>query len=95
VLKPGGILLILDFCRPQGRAACHLARFHLKKVIPWLVRFMSGGRPAQRLMDYCWDTVNECVPPQQILDRLSSEGFEQLHTKRYGMLIEYRATTPR
>jgi hypothetical protein len=55
------------------------------------VRFTGGGRAAQQLMEYCWETVDECVPPAEILERLRSEGFAEIHTERYAMMIEYRA----
>ena len=91
VLRPGGTLLVLDFCRPENRAAYHAARFYLKTVVPRLVRFTGGGRAAQHLMEYCWETVDECVPPAEILERLRAEGFAEIHTERYAMMIEYRA----
>lgn len=94
VLRPGGTLLLLDFCRPEARAAYHLAKFYLKTVVPRLVRFTPGGRTAQKLMEYCWETVDECVPPGRILDCLKSEGFAEIRRERYGMMIEYGARRP-
>jgi demethylmenaquinone methyltransferase / 2-methoxy-6-polyprenyl-1,4-benzoquinol methylase len=91
VLKPGGTLLVLDFCRPESPTAYHAVRFYLKTIVPRLVRFTAGGRAAQRLMEYCWETVHACVPPAEILERLRSADFAEISTERFGMMIEYRA----
>jgi demethylmenaquinone methyltransferase/2-methoxy-6-polyprenyl-1,4-benzoquinol methylase len=91
VLRPGGTILILDFVRPEGRLAYGIGRLYLKTVVPWLVWFTSGNRQATKLMEYCWETVDQCVPPSRILGALEGAGFGTVDTERYGVLIEYRA----
>jgi demethylmenaquinone methyltransferase/2-methoxy-6-polyprenyl-1,4-benzoquinol methylase len=94
VLKPGGTLLVLDFCRPESRVARLLSRFYLQTVVPRLVRLTAGGRTAQRLMEYCWQTVDQCVSPERILEQLRSAGFTEIGTARHAMMIDYRARRP-
>ena len=36
----------------------------------------TGSRDAKRLMDYYWDTVDQCVPPEGILAAMRAAGFE-------------------
>lgn len=76
VLKPGGALLILELTRPgAGSAAYRFTRFYLHTVVPWLARLGPGGREAQTLMEYFWDTVDNSVPPATILGALAGSGF--------------------
>lgn len=77
VLKPGGALLILELTRPPADSAAYrFTRFYLHTVVPWLARLGPGGPDAQTLMEYFWDTVDNCVPPATILAALAGSGFE-------------------
>ena len=77
VLKPGGTLLILELTRPvTNSAAYRLARFYLHRVVPLIARLGAGGAESKKLMEYFWDTIDKCVPPEIILETLSSSGFE-------------------
>jgi demethylmenaquinone methyltransferase/2-methoxy-6-polyprenyl-1,4-benzoquinol methylase len=89
VLKPGAPILILDFVRPKGRIAYALGRFYLKTVVPWIVWLTSVNRQATKLMEYCWETVDQCVPPERILAGLGRAGFGEVQTRTYGVCIEY------
>jgi demethylmenaquinone methyltransferase/2-methoxy-6-polyprenyl-1,4-benzoquinol methylase len=77
VLRPGGILAVLELTRPRPGTLTHGAvRFYLKTLVPGLAR-LGGGRDAATMMHYFWDTIERCVPPQAILDALAAAGFEQ------------------
>jgi demethylmenaquinone methyltransferase/2-methoxy-6-polyprenyl-1,4-benzoquinol methylase len=76
VLKPGGSLLILELTRPAADSAAYrFTHFYLHTVVPWLARLGPGGPDAQTLMEYFWDTVDNCVPPATILAALTGSGF--------------------
>jgi len=76
VLKPGGTLLILELTRPAARSlAYRLTRFYLHTVVPLIARLGPGGADSKKLMEYFWDTIDQCVPPATILEALSSSGF--------------------
>jgi demethylmenaquinone methyltransferase/2-methoxy-6-polyprenyl-1,4-benzoquinol methylase len=90
VLRPGGTLLILELTRPRRRAMYALVRFYLQSVVPTIARL--GGRDARILMRYFWDTIDNCVPPEKILDALDHSDFET--PERYvlfDLFSEYRA----
>ena len=96
VLKPGGTLLILELTRPAAdTAAYRFTRFYLHTVVPLLASFGSGGSDARTLMEYFWDTVDQCVPPATILAALADSGFE---SPRQGIMhrvfSEYVAAKP-
>lgn len=95
VLIPGGRLLILDFARPKRGFALGLARIYMNRIVPLAARLRSGDDREARLMQYCWDTVEFCVPPATILDAMREAGFESVSSsERFGLLSEYTARRP-
>lgn len=95
VLKPGGRLLLLEFTRPSSQLGFLLARTYLKKVVPWITLLGTCSRDARRLMEYCWDTVDQCVPPAAILEALRGAGFHEVERRTSsGLLSEYVARCP-
>lgn len=96
VLKPGGTLLILELTRPAaGSATYRFTRFYLHTVVPLLARLGPGGPEAQTLMEYFWDTVDNCVPPATILAALAESGFSAPRQDVvHRIFSEYVATKP-
>jgi demethylmenaquinone methyltransferase/2-methoxy-6-polyprenyl-1,4-benzoquinol methylase len=65
-------------------------------VLPWLARITTGSEPAQLLMKFYWDTIDQCVPPDTILDVLRRNGFVDLKRRVWcGFLSEYVAVKSR
>jgi demethylmenaquinone methyltransferase/2-methoxy-6-polyprenyl-1,4-benzoquinol methylase len=92
VLRQGGKLLLLEITPPPRRLAFRLVKLYLGGAVPLLAR-LRGGRAAQVLMEYYWDTVEHCVPPAVILDALAESGFAPVaHRVEKGVLSEYSAT---
>jgi demethylmenaquinone methyltransferase/2-methoxy-6-polyprenyl-1,4-benzoquinol methylase len=93
VLKPGGRLLILEVTPPSSRLAFRLLKLYLRKLVPLLAGLGRGGRASRELMEYYWDTIEMCVPPQVILDGLAAAGFSQAgRNVESGIFSEYTAT---
>lgn len=91
-LKPGGQLLILEITKPPNLLAYHLLRTHLKFVVPSLARLVPGGRAAQWLYKYCWESHEQCVPPETILSAMEQAGFADVRRSvTLGVFSEYRA----
>ena len=92
VLKDGGKALILEITPPVSRISFHLLKFYLGRVVPLMARLGSGGRGAQELMTYYWDTIENCVPPPVILDALRQAGFTNVERHvELGIFSEYVA----
>ncbi len=96
VLKPGGTLWILEGHVPTSRLGHQLTRFMWAKVIPGMTLVSTRSRDAKVLMDFYWDTVEKCVPPQTIVHAISDAGFEQARYKVVlpGAFCEYTARKP-
>ncbi|OQW35422.1 MAG: hypothetical protein A4E19_01245 [Nitrospira sp. SG-bin1] len=93
VLKPGGIVLLLEISRPRSSALLVLSRFYIKTVLGRVFSAATHNRDMQTLMAYWWDTTEYCVPPETIMNVLREVGFTDCSLKEWwsGMLRDYRA----
>jgi demethylmenaquinone methyltransferase/2-methoxy-6-polyprenyl-1,4-benzoquinol methylase len=93
VLKPGGIVLVLDISRPRSPLLLSLSRFYIKTLMGIVFAVSTGNRDMKTLMEYWWDTTEFCVPPETILDALQEVGLTDcsLHEVFNGLLRDYRA----
>ena len=96
VLKPGGRVWILEGHVPESKLGHSLTRFAWKTVIPGLTLLFTRDRDAKVLMDYYWDTVEKCVPPETILASMRIAGFADAKFKVVvpGAFCEYTGTKP-
>jgi demethylmenaquinone methyltransferase/2-methoxy-6-polyprenyl-1,4-benzoquinol methylase len=96
VLKPGGRLLLLEITQPQSAIGRWLNRLYLSTVVPGIARIGTRAAAASRMMEYFWDTIETCVPPDVILGALKDAGFSNA-TRRVtgGVLSEYRGEKAR
>ena len=95
VLKPGGRVLVLEITQPHSAVGRWLNRFYLRTVVPTVTRIGTRAAAASRMMDYFWDTIETCVPPDVILGVLRETGFPNA-TRRVtgGILSEYLGEKP-
>jgi len=93
VLKPGGIVLLLEISRRQSATLVTLLRFYIKTVLGTVFSAATGNRDMQTLMGYWWDTTEYCVPPETIMETLREVGFVECSLKEWwsGILRDYRA----
>lgn len=92
VVKPGGRILLLEITKPANRLLYWLLRLHLGFVVPFFSRLYSRNRETKELMDYYWDTIEHCVPPDMILEALENAGFKAVRRQvTLGMFSEYVA----
>jgi len=93
VLKPGGILLILEISRPRSKGVFNITRFYFKKIVPWIAMIGSRKADALILMRYFWDTVEQCVSPTIILETMQKVGFTQATISKElgGLIKDFRA----
>ena len=94
VLRPGGTVWILEGHVPKAALGHAVTRFMWKTLIPGLTLLFTRDRRAKELMDYYWDTVEQCVPPEGILEAMQKAGFERPRFQVIvpGAFCEYTAT---
>jgi demethylmenaquinone methyltransferase / 2-methoxy-6-polyprenyl-1,4-benzoquinol methylase len=95
VLKPGGKILLLEITRPEGKIATLFLKFYLKIIIPNLAKIFRRSADSKVLMRYYWDTIEQCVPPNTIVDALKMTGLEQSQRAVVlGIFSEYTGIKP-
>jgi demethylmenaquinone methyltransferase/2-methoxy-6-polyprenyl-1,4-benzoquinol methylase len=92
VLRPGGTVLILEVTKPAGALARFLFRLYFGRIYPALTQLFTRSRDAREMMSYYWETMEACVPPEDVLGAMAAAGFSTAKRKRMGGLFsEYSA----
>lgn len=92
VLKPGGRLCILEITRPQSRLGRWLLKSYIRGVIPLLTRFVSRQKDTATIWRYFWDSIEACVPPEQVVATLKAAALTQVNRHLvFGIFSEYQA----
>ena len=78
VLRPGGRLLLLEMTPPRRGLLRFLLKAHMRYVIPFMTRISTGSQTATSLYEYCWDTFDHCVPPDQVMAALDAAGLQEV-----------------
>ena len=67
----------------------------MKLFVPMVTRLRTRHADTQKLWEYYWDTIAECVPPETIVSALRQTGFVDVaHRMLFGCLSEYMARKP-
>jgi demethylmenaquinone methyltransferase/2-methoxy-6-polyprenyl-1,4-benzoquinol methylase len=92
VLKPGGILCILEITLPQGRWATAALKQYMLRIVPAIARLTGRAAQSSRLWEYFWDTIAACVSPEKVMQALEAAGFmEIVQVKSLGIFTQYIA----
>lgn len=95
VLKPGGVLCILEMATPRNRLMRALLKLHLRYFVPTLTRLLLGRRDAAELWEYFWETIDASVPPETIRREMERAGFAEVQGRpTLGLLWEYCGRKP-
>jgi demethylmenaquinone methyltransferase / 2-methoxy-6-polyprenyl-1,4-benzoquinol methylase len=76
VLRRGGTVLLLEIGKPTKKLSRAVTSTYLGRVVPFLCRWTTGGADARTLMRYHWETIENCVPAERILQAMHDSGFE-------------------
>jgi demethylmenaquinone methyltransferase/2-methoxy-6-polyprenyl-1,4-benzoquinol methylase len=92
VLAPGGRVVVLELTQPDSSIARVLNRIYLRNIVPQIAYLGTGRAPAKKMMQYFWDTIETCVPPETILAALRAAGFTDSRRRVIGTIFsEYLA----
>jgi demethylmenaquinone methyltransferase/2-methoxy-6-polyprenyl-1,4-benzoquinol methylase len=95
VLRPGGIACVLEITRPNGRIAHALAKFYMRDLGTLAAKVFARHAETARLTRYYWDTIEACVPPEQVMETLRDVGFTDVRRHvELGVFSEYTARVP-
>ena len=85
VLKPGGIVVILEFTKQERDGILDkIIDFGMKKVLPKVGGLISKNYEAYK---YLPDSIEEFLTTQMLSDELVNAGFEMKYTKSFSMGI--------
>jgi len=83
VLKPGGILTILEFTKSDKKLLTHSIRdFYMAKVIPKVGGFISKNKEAY---NYLPNSIGNFLTPESLISELEELGFKIEFNKGYSM----------
>ena len=70
-----------------------LSRFYVKSVLGTALTIVTRHPPMRTLMDYWWDTTEQCVSPEMIVTAFKDVGFANSGVKELfsGLLRNYTA----
>ena len=85
-------ICILELTRPKSRLGRLLLKSYLR-ISLLLLRLICKMKPRTvELWKYYWDTIDNCVPPQKIMQALREAGFTDVHCNRtLGVFSEFTA----
>jgi len=79
VLKPGGMVVVLDTTPPVGSIFSPLVKFHLRFLIPMLGSALTGQSDAYR---YLPASTQAFLEPEQLASRVMYAGFKDVGFRR-------------
>ena len=96
VLKPGGRLWILDSHVAKSKFGHWMTKQVWGRIVPGMTFMFTRSKDAKLLMDYYWDTVEQCVEPPVIVEALKRAGFDRARSRVMlpGGLCEYKGSKP-
>ena len=96
VLKPGGCLCLLEITQAKSRLGRWLLKRYMHGVIPLLTRFVSRRKDTATIWRYYWDSIEACVPPEQVMATLVAARLTRVERHvEVGVFSEYRAVKAR
>ena len=79
VLKPGGILCILEFSKPRQSLIRFLYKIYSRRLMPWLGRVVSGDKSAYT---YLPESVEEFPDGEKFITFMKDSGFINIREYR-------------
>ena len=76
ILHNAGMIMVLEFSKPQGFLFRHLYNFYFRRALPLIGRLFSGNKEAY---SYLPDSVSRFPDNEDFLKMLSDAGFLETH----------------
>jgi len=93
VLKPGGILIVLEFSKPKITTFKQLYNFYFSKILPLLGKLISKD---ERAYNYLPESVGEFPDGRDFIEILKKVGFVNCswHPQTFGIATIYEVQKP-
>ncbi len=78
VTRPDGRIAILELGEPEAGLPAALARFHIRRVVPWLGALLAGSEE----YGYLQRSIRAFPPPDEFTGVLTAAGLEPVETRR-------------
>jgi len=93
VLKPGGRLCVLEISRPAGKLQTLMLAGYFRLLLPIFARVLQASNQTHRLWRYYWDTIDQCVQPDVLMQAMRDAGFGDVQREvSLGVFSEYTGT---
>jgi demethylmenaquinone methyltransferase/2-methoxy-6-polyprenyl-1,4-benzoquinol methylase len=84
-LKPGGMVVILEFTKQEEKSfTAPIVDLYMKKILPAVGGLVSKNYAAYR---YLPDSIEEFLTTEMLVDELRQSGFEMRYVKPFSMGI--------
>jgi demethylmenaquinone methyltransferase/2-methoxy-6-polyprenyl-1,4-benzoquinol methylase len=80
ILKPGGVLTVLDFFKPKQWLLNLQYLFYLDLMVPWIGGMLSGNRTAY---SYLPKSAKNFIPVREFQHLLETNGFINIEIKKF------------
>ena len=95
VLKPGGILLILELMRPTNKMIYRMVLLYFRLMVALISMPGIGGKNEGKLIQYYWDTIDQFVGSDTLINTLTEAGFEKVKSHQIiNFFTEFVAIKP-
>lgn len=95
VLKPGGVLLILELMKPTNRIIYRMIHMYFRLMATMISMPGIGGKNESKLIQYYWETIDQFVGSNTIKNSLSEAGFDKVKSFQiFNFFTEFTAVKP-
>ncbi len=92
VLKPGGTLLILELMKPTNKIIYRMILLYFRLMTALISMPGVGGKNEGKLIQYYWETIDQFVGSDIIINSLSETGFAQAKSHQlFNFFTEFTA----
>jgi demethylmenaquinone methyltransferase / 2-methoxy-6-polyprenyl-1,4-benzoquinol methylase len=94
VLRPEGVVIVLEFSLPTNRALRGLYNFYFRKILPRTATLISRDKTGA--YKYLPESVNTFIGREQMVQMLRDAGFERIEQfpLTFGVCVCYRGYKP-
>jgi demethylmenaquinone methyltransferase/2-methoxy-6-polyprenyl-1,4-benzoquinol methylase len=89
ILRPGGVIVLLEVGAPRYRLNRILAAAYIGGVLPLLSLLMTRKRAARKLMRYHWETIANYMPREAVMRAMKESGFDRVTCQSYFDLFQH------